>query len=193
LAADAPPRAEALAVALRQTEKTAGTTPMSVYTVHEPPLRAAETSPDPERYVFVREGFYVWAFLLTPLWMLWHRLWLALLIYVVVTAGLESALNIIGVGAGMHFLVALLISLLVGIEASTLRRFALARRRFRQVGVVGGSNTEAAERRFFDTLAKAEPGQSGRPRPSPSVPPRLPPMPQSPDIVGLFPEPGASR
>ena len=51
---------------------------MSVYTVHEPPLRAAEASPDPERFVFVRDGFYFWAFLLTPLWMLWHRLWLVL-------------------------------------------------------------------------------------------------------------------
>ena len=166
---------------------------MSVYTVHEPPLRAAETSPDPERYVFVRDGFSVWAFLLTPLWMLWQRLWLVLLIYVVVTAGLEAGLNAIGVGAGLRFLVALLISLLVGIEASTLRRFTLARRGFRQVGVVGGSNTEAAERRFFDALAKAEPGQSGRPRHSPLVPPRLPPMPQSSDIVGLFPQPGAWR
>jgi hypothetical protein len=165
---------------------------MSIYTVHEPPLRAAEASPDPERYVFVRDGFYVWAFLLTPLWMIWQRLWLVLLIYFIVTAGLESVLNAIGAGAGPRFLVALLISLLAGIEASTLRRFTLARRGFRQVGIVGGSNTEAAERRFFDALAKAQPGQSGGPHSS-SAPPRLPPMPQSPDIIGLFPQPGTPR
>ena len=33
---------------------------------------------DPERFVFVRDGFHFWAFLLAPLWLLWHRLWLVL-------------------------------------------------------------------------------------------------------------------
>ena len=32
---------------------------MSIYTVHEPPLKADESTPDPERFVFVRDGFYV--------------------------------------------------------------------------------------------------------------------------------------
>ena len=170
---------------------------MPIYTVHQPPLRAAETSPDPERFVFVRDGFYFWAFLLTPLWMLWHRLWLVLLIYVVVHFGLESAMSFLGAGVGGRFLVLALISLLVGIEASTLRRFTLARRGFRQLGIVGGSNIEVAERRFFD--AWRAPGNLAGPPATPSMPPPLPPlqptppMPQAPDIVGLFPEPGAAR
>jgi Protein of unknown function (DUF2628) len=166
---------------------------MSVYTVHEPPLRATEASPDPERFVFVRDGFYFWAFLLTPLWMLWHRLWLVLLIYVIVTAGIQNAVHFAGVGVAGSALAMLLIAFLVGVEASTLWRFTLARRGWRQVGVVGGSNTEAAERRFFDAWADARPGRRGEPPASPSAPPPLPSMPQSPDIVGLFPEPGASR
>jgi len=49
---------------------------MSIYTVHEPPLKAGESTPDPDRFVFVRDGFSFWAFLLAPLWMLRHRLWL---------------------------------------------------------------------------------------------------------------------
>jgi Protein of unknown function (DUF2628) len=172
---------------------------MSVYTVHEPSLRAAEASPDPERFVFVRDGFHFWAFLLTPLWMLWHRLWLVLLIYIVVTVGIQNAMYYAGVGAAGGALAMLLIAILVGVEASTLRRFTLARRGWRQVGIVGGSNAEAAERRFFDAWADAAPGRSGEPTASLSAPPPLPPMPpmppmpQSPDIVGLFPEPGASR
>jgi hypothetical protein len=167
---------------------------MSVYTVHEPPVRAAETSPDPERFVFVRDGFYFWAFLLTPVWMLWHRLWLVLLIYVVVTVGIENVMHFAGVGAAASSLAVLLISLLVGVEASTLRRFTLARRGWRQVGVVGGTNAEAAERRFFDAWANnAAPGKPGERPASPPVPPPLPPMPHAPDIVGLFPEPGATR
>ncbi len=61
---------------------------MSVYTVHEPPLRGADASAEPERFVFVRDGFHWWAFLLAPLWMLWHRLWLVFVIYLVVVAAL---------------------------------------------------------------------------------------------------------
>ena len=66
---------------------------MSIYTVYEPPLRGHESAPDPERFVFVRDGFSIWAFLLAPLWMLRHRLWLAFLGYVIIVVGddLESA------------------------------------------------------------------------------------------------------
>src|ERR1700691_848995 len=101
---------------------------MSIYTVHEPPLRAAEALPDPERIAFVRDGFYFWAFLLPPLWMLRYRMWLVFLLYVVIAVGIESAMHYAGVDAGGVLIVQLLISLLVGIEASTLRRFTLARR-----------------------------------------------------------------
>ena len=69
---------------------------MSVYTVHEPPLRAADALADPQRFIFVRDGFYLWAFLLTPFWMLRHRLWLVLVLYLVLTIGLEAALRIFG-------------------------------------------------------------------------------------------------
>src|ERR1035441_8435818 len=99
---------------------------MSVYTVHEPPLRAAEALPDPERIVFVRDGFYFWAFLLPPLWMLRYGMWLVFLIYVVIAVGVENVMHYAGVGSAGLTLAELLISLLVGIEASTLRRFTLA-------------------------------------------------------------------
>ena len=57
---------------------------MSVYTVHEPPLRAGAAASDVERFAFVRDGFSWWAFLFAPLWMLRHRMWLVLIGYVVV-------------------------------------------------------------------------------------------------------------
>jgi hypothetical protein len=170
---------------------------MSVYTVHQPPLRAADATPDPERFVFVRDGFYVWAFLLSVLWMLWHRMWLVLLIYVVVVVGVETVLRYVGVSGFVLSIVGLLISLLVGIEAGTLRRFALARRGWKSVGVVSGDNHEDAERRFFDAWVRAASG--GRVEPatvSPSPPPLPPPAPRTPqptDVIGLFPEPGANR
>jgi len=155
-------------------------------------LRAAETTPDPDRFVFVRDGFYLWAFLLSVLWMLWHRLWLALLIYVVVAAGAETALRYAGVPGPVLAVIGLLLSFLVGIEAATLRRFKLARRGWKNVGVVIGDDVEDAERRFFDAWVRSAP--AGRVKPLATSAPPPPPRPhQPPDIVGLFPEPGANR
>ena len=167
---------------------------MSVYTVHEPPLRAADAVPDPERFVFVRDGFSVWAFLLATLWMLRHGMWLVLVIYIVVAAGVEIGLRHAGVSGFTLGVVALLISFFVGIEASTLRRFTLARRGWKNVGIVSGDDLEDAERRFFDAWVRTKPGPRAEP---PAVSPKpSPPVPQggqSPDIVGLFPDPSAQR
>jgi hypothetical protein len=167
---------------------------MSVYTVFEPPLRAREAVPDPNRFVFVREGFYFWAFALSPLWMLWHRMWLVLFLYIVIAAGIENATYFAGVGAAGVALIQLLLSILVGLEASTLRRFALQRRGFRNVGVVVGDDLESAEQRFFNAWVETTPnGRGTQPAPTPAPATSVPPVSQQPDIIGLFPEPGASR
>ena len=167
---------------------------MSIYTVHQPPLEAGAAAAEPYRFVFIRDGFSWWAFLLTPLWMLRHGLWLVLVVYLVVSAALEAGLR--ALGAPMFALVAvgLLISLLVGLEAGTLRRFRLARRHWRNVGVVTGDDVEDAERRFFDAWIRRVPARrSASPNPPPSalVPPSAAPAPSG--VIGLFPEPGAPR
>jgi hypothetical protein len=164
---------------------------MSIYTVHEPPPRANEDAPDPVRFVFVRDGFSFWAFLLSPLWMLRHRLWLVLIGYLVVAVALQVAVAMLGASASVMFGVGFLLSLLVGFEAATLRRFTLARRGWQSVGIVVGDDVESAERRFFDVWVK------GDRRPAPAAPPSPAPMPRRPppasDVIGLFPEPGAPR
>ena len=66
---------------------------MAVYSVH---MRPISEHPNPDEFVFVRDGFSLWAFLFGPFWMLRHRLWLVLLIYVAVLIALAAAL-IVGV------------------------------------------------------------------------------------------------
>jgi hypothetical protein len=161
---------------------------MPVFTVHEPPLRATAALPDPERFVFVRDGVYVWAFLLTPLWLLWRGLWLVFIIYAVVVIAIESAMHYAGFGTGSIILVQLLISLLVAVEAASLRRFSLARRGWKNIGIVSGDDLEDAERRFYDAWINASP--SGRAEPPPPLPSAAPHPNPSHDIIGLFPEPG---
>ncbi len=105
---------------------------MAVYTVHEPPLKRDETAPDPERFVFVRDGFSFWAFLLAPLWMLRHRLWLVFTCYIIVVIALQVGLRALGASSTVMAVVSLLIALLVGLEAATLRRFTLSRPRLEE-------------------------------------------------------------
>jgi hypothetical protein len=171
---------------------------MRVYSVHEPPVRGPDPLPDAERFIFVRDGFYFRAFLFAPLWMIWHRMWLVLAGYVIVSAALATALVALGAPAIDVAVVALLISLLVGLEASTLRRFSLSRSGWRNVGIISGDDLEDAERRFFEVWVRELPSQRVTPAAPPPVPPvpgaATPPrMPQGSDVVGLFPEPGANR
>jgi hypothetical protein len=166
---------------------------MSTYTVHQPPLRKSETSVDPGRFAFVRDGFHFWAFLLTPLWMLWRRLWLVLLIYVVVMIVLHGALWALGASSMVKFAVDFLVMLLIGFEASSLRRWTLNRRRWRNLGVVVGDNLEAAEQRFFTSWVEHENTADSVATFAAAVPPPSPPSStmasSSDDVIGLFPEP----
>jgi hypothetical protein len=178
---------------------------MAVYTVHEPPLKRDQSAPDPERFIFVRDGFAFWAFLLGPLWMLRHRLWLVFTGYVVLTVALQLGLRAIGASSAVTALVSFLIALLIGLEAATLRRFTLSRRGWKNVGIVVGDDLDAVERRFFDAWVDNPPdgGEPRRVSPAASAVPILrrpqgslqasPQAPGSSDVIGLFPEPGASR
>ncbi len=157
---------------------------MTVFTVHQPAPRKSEDTAPPERFAFVRDGFYFWAFLLGPLWMLSRRLWLVLVIYLVGMAAIQAALWALGVSGVVKFAVAVLIAVLVGCEAGTLRRWSL-RRRWTNVGLVVAPTQEAAERRFFESWS----ADSASPPPA-AAPPQSSRMPEpAPGVIGLFPEP----
>jgi hypothetical protein len=161
---------------------------MTVYTVHEPPLRRGESDVDPVRFAFVRDGFYWSAFFFAVLWMLWHRLWLVLLGYVVAAGAIVVAMTALGASTAAKVTIGLLLALLVGIEASSLRRWTLSRRGWTQLGVVVADDRDLAERRFFDSWAAGAP-----PSPSPAVAslPSSRVVNTRGDVLGLFPQPGS--
>jgi hypothetical protein len=166
---------------------------MPVYTVHEPPRRDDELLAHTARFQFVRDGFHFWAFLLAPFWMLRHRLWLEFIVYLLLIAGVTFALRRLGVAESAGGVVAFLLAILIGIEASSLRRWKLSRRGYDNLGVVVADDQDIAERRFFDGWIS----DTGRlATPSPSAPPPSAPSPfdrpaPSSEIVGLFPQPQA--
>ena len=169
---------------------------MAVYTVHQPPLRKYEAGPDPERFAFVRDGFSFWAFVFGPLWMLRHRMWLVLLGYIVVAVAMQVGLRFVGASGGSAAFAGFMLALLVGLEAGTLRRFTLGRRRWRNVGTIVGTDRETVERRFFESWVRGEtlaPMSVPVPRAaSPAAPAQRSATPAQ-DVIGLFPQPGAHR
>jgi uncharacterized protein DUF2628 len=177
---------------------------MPVYTVHAPVADGAKTRSAADRFVFVRDGFHFWAFLLGPLWLAWHRLWLALIFYIAVWVGVAVALTQLHASAGTRFAVMLLIALLMGFEAASLWRWTVSRRSWRQLDVVVADDEETAERRFFDrwtsrlgNVGNDQPAvDRGSPPPTRDIPGQAfsrPPSSPHSDIIGLFPQPGASR
>jgi uncharacterized protein DUF2628 len=175
---------------------------MPVYTVHAPVISNANGRVT-DRFVFVRDGFHFWAALLGVVWLAWHRLWLALIGWIVLMAVIDIAMVRLGVGAMAIFLADLLLALLLGFEAASLERWTLSRRNWRQLDIVVADDEEQAERRFFDRWTakqRALNDQSavdrGAPPPTRDIPgqpfSKPPPAPHS-DIIGLFPEPGGSR
>ncbi len=119
-------------------------------------------------------------------------------------AALDFGMVKFGVGAGTILLVDILLALLLGFEAASLERWTLSRRHWRQLDIVVADDAEAAERRFFDRWTARQRGlgndqlavDRGGPPPARDIPgqpfSKPPPVPHS-DIIGLFPDPGASR
>ncbi len=172
---------------------------MPTFTVHEPLPRKGESVASPERFVFVRDGFYFWAFALAPLWLLVHRLWLALVGYLILNFAFGVALFLIGASSTVKFLAGILIALLIGFEAATIWRWTLTRRGWKTLGFVVGDDAEIAEQRFYAAWANRAAAPAAAivqtaVSPAPqygSAMRRGPPSPS--DVIGLFPEPGGSR
>lgn len=155
---------------------------MRAYTVHAP-----STNPEPERFVFVKDGFSWPALLIPLLWMLWHRLWLVLIVYIAfgfTVAGIDRYVD-----ETLALLVGIAGALILGLEGNNLRRMALRARRWRDVGESFGRNLSEAEIRFFAGWADLSPltreallaGASGPAQPAAAD--------ADEPILGLFPEP----
>jgi hypothetical protein len=175
---------------------------MPVYTVHAP-VGTDVSIVATDRFTFVRDGFHFWAMVFGPLWLLAHRLWLALLGWIVAMVAIDLGITALGAGGMAVLLANSLIALLTGFEAASLQRWTLSRGNWRELDVVVGDDEESAERRFFDRWTARQRGLSndqwaterGGPPPTRDIPgqpfSKPPPLEQS-EIIGLFPQPGAS-
>src|SRR5260370_25331366 len=86
---------------------------MPVYTVHAPVTNGAGIAAT-DRFAFVRAGFHFWAAGFGPLWLVWHRLWLALVGWIIVSLPVNVGMAGGGARGTPVFLGGVLVAGLVG-------------------------------------------------------------------------------
>ncbi|MGE5539777.1 MAG: DUF2628 domain-containing protein [Gemmatimonas sp.] len=139
---------------------------MRVYTIHLPP--ASQRIVDP---ALVKEGFSWPAFLFGPLWALAKGMWLTALALIALDLASGLVMDAAGFNPLTEAIVSLAIAFLIGAHANDWRRRALARRAWRDAGVVAARNVDEALARYLD----AEPARvPPRPRVAPAPPPPMP-------------------
>jgi hypothetical protein len=155
---------------------------MAIYTFH------VKGDPDPssivDRTVSTREGFSWAALFLGPLWLVWHRLWLALLIWVAAQVAIWAFVVWLFPGFPLTGLLQVLLAIAIGTEGSHMRSAGLSRRGYVPVDVLSAPSAEQAERIFFERgLTDAREQRS----PLLSMTSRVP---NNTAMVGLFPSMG---
>jgi len=140
---------------------------MRSYTVHHKDTLRADLVSAGEEAVFVKEGF-CWPVLFIPvLWLIYRKLWLALIGYVAAATAVAMATamvtqaEIVATGTGLA------LNLVFGLVANDLRRWKFERQGLQLVGVVHGRTLEEAELRFFTSLIAGEDPVVSAPRHGP--------------------------
>ena len=152
---------------------------MTLYTVHVPEDTSNAVS-RADRAVFLREGFSVWAFVFGWVFLVWHRLWLAALAWLVVGGLVTGIAWFFHPPAGSMLALFGLMHVFLGIEGNDLR-WRLGRRRYRLADIVSGAGLEEAEIGFFFRQPDMQATQS--------IPAsRVVAQDVTPSVIGMFPD-----
>jgi hypothetical protein len=133
----------------------------------------------------VKDAFSWGAFFFTFLWFFYHRLWLAgigVLVLVFAFGGLMAVLDVHPLAGSIA---QLLLQVLIGLEANSLRRWTLTRRGRPMVDAVTAADRDEAEARAFARWLEARPAALPR---SPAPAPVLSTSRRSEPVIGLFPD-----
>jgi hypothetical protein len=165
---------------------------VTVYTVYEPPGGdESDVASRAEKIAFVKDGFSWLAFFVPVLWLIFQRMWLELIAFLVVIGGVSWAFGTQDPGKALAGWVVLGLTVLFAFEANDLRGWKLRRRGYQFAGVAAGRDRYAAERSFFEgwlpQQRRSTPSLSPVPK-SPAGKPAKPPRGDGDEVIGLFPQ-----
>lgn len=157
---------------------------MTTYTLHLPrDARPGDPSALDEAEL-VRDAFSWGAFFFTFLWFFFHRLWLAGLGVLVLVLGFGALMQVLNVHDAAATVASLLLQLLIGLEANSLRRWTLSRRGLAVADVVTASDQDEAEAKAYARWLSQRSAPTRVPASAPA-----PTIPRRPDpVIGLFPD-----
>lgn len=156
---------------------------MRFYTVHEPP------GGNLDDMVFVKEGF-CWPALFVPvLWLIYRRMWLGLVVWLLAGLALSGLIQFGGLEDTARVAILLGLTLLFAFDANDWLRWNLGRKGFREVAVVAGPGPTEAEARYFQARLGGQAAAVPPSAPSRPVPPPVPRSLTESPALGLYPEP----
>ncbi|RVU14044.1 DUF2628 domain-containing protein [Methylobacterium oryzihabitans] len=162
---------------------------MPTYTLHVPEDDDPAAPEALDRAKLVADRFVWPAFWFSALWFFWHRLWLAGLLVLVAEVAVWGIGFALGLAPVAGFAIAVLLSLLIGFEASSLRRWTYERSGRPVRDVVTAADAGAAEVKLVARWAAGRGPDFPLAPVAAAVAPRAPASP----VVGLFPEAEARR
>lgn len=166
---------------------------MTLYTVYEPPGEARDLQDQADKLAFIKEGFS-WPALFVPgLWLLYQRMWIELIAFLFSFALLAWVFGPTDQGQVLLGWTSLALIVLFAFEANDLRRAALERSGYKQVGTAVGPVRDAAELAFFQSwLPRQEKGRQPVPvsvRAGNADLPAPKTSGEAEGVIGLFPQP----
>lgn len=155
---------------------------MLAFTVHA----SRDAGPGEAQEVdFIPDGFAIGAFAFGIFWLVFHRLWMALAVALVVLAALMGLAYAFHLHPVSLWGLTTAFNLLLGLEGHQIRRWTLVRHGCPALAVITARNADEAEVRYFTGV-----GQS-RTVLAPASPIRAAPFPARQEAgIGMFPSAG---
>jgi len=123
---------------------------MRSFTVHHRPGERHDL-------IFVRDRWSWAALVFGPFWLIWHRLWWELAAFVGLSLVVGIGFSVLGAAEPVQMAAQSVLSLGLAIAGNDLRRGALERRGYREIGSVTGETLEDCEDRLIGRARGAEP------------------------------------
>ena len=125
---------------------------MKLFTVHEPPLTSGNQIDRALSLIFIKYGFSWGAFFFSPLYFIFKKQWFVPFIYFLALSFLLSCATYFKFDKDLTALCFICFYVLFSFEASSLQRYWLRLRGWREIGSVTGHNKDECERNYFHEM-----------------------------------------